>query len=107
MPRDFELETAVCPVRVTVSTLTRMKVALDGGGRVIWNYLGLRREIPKEIVENVLDLAHDFNARTPHPTLDRVPKSALMFQWDQTRELPEESLEQGSDTAADKGGTAE
>jgi len=89
--KDFVLETTVCPVKVKMQTLYRMQLALKSGGRVIWNYQGLRREIPAAVIENLVQLAEDYDSRSPAPNLDSTPKHALQLMWEQTVEVSNDS----------------
>lgn len=90
VPKIFELVTTVCPVPIKLPTLYRMQLVIKNGGRVIWNYQGLRREIPTGIIENLVQLAEDYDSRSPAPNLDSTPKYALQLMWEQTIPLSDE-----------------
>jgi len=92
--KDFVLVTTVCPVTLRLASLCRMRLTCERGGRVIWDYLGLRREIPREVVENAAQLAEDYDSRTPAPTLDSAPKHASLM-WEQTVPLQEKTGQLG------------
>lgn len=101
--KTFILETIVCPVYVNLSILQRMDLCIKSGGRVIWDYQGLQREIPKEIVENAIQLAEDYASLTPAPNLDSTPKFALPLSWGQTIALPDKVSDKGGESTTSDG----
>lgn len=108
--KDFILDTTVCPVRVSLGTLYRMALAVKSGGRVVWNYQGLRREIPAAVIENAVQLAEDYDSRSAVPNLDSAPRYALHLTWEQTVPLSRETRQlgdKGPEAAAGDGSPAE
>jgi hypothetical protein len=100
--KDFVLCTTLTPVHIVTSTLYRMDLALKRGGRVLWDYQGLKHEIPAEVIHNLIQLAEDYDVRNPAPTLDSIPKNALTLMWEQTKPLTDQAgeLSKGDSEAA-------
>ena len=46
----------------TSASVLRYKLerAFNLGRRVVWNHKGLRKEIPRDVLENAIDLLHDW-----------------------------------------------
>lgn len=76
---------------------TSIRMAFDKGRRFIWNHQGLRREVPREAVENVIELMDDYDSRTR--SFDRIPKLAACLFWELTTDLPDDAP-----VSADSGG---
>lgn len=73
-----------------IANLTRsIREAFEQGKRFIWNCKGMRKEVPREAVENVIDLVNDYESRTRN--FDRIPKSAGHLFWELTIDLPDDA----------------
>ena len=73
--------------RIVASVLRyKLERAFNLGRRVIWCYKGLRREVPREALENAIDLLHDWEQNATKR--DNPPAHVGVILWEQTVPLP-------------------
>lgn len=73
-----------------------IREAFEQGCRFIWNHKGLRREVPREAVENVTELQDDYASRTRG--FDRTPKLSGCLFWETATDLPDDAPESGDES---------
>lgn len=87
-PSEFTIRATQPTITLPFPTVERLEQIVKAGGRIVWDWGGLRREVPAEVVLNLGDYLRDLDRRTPHPTLDSMGPLAGSIAWTATRELP-------------------
>lgn len=64
-----------------------LEKAFNTGRRVIWNFEGLRREVPSVVLANALDSLHDWEMLATKR--DSPPPHVGIVLWEQTVEIRE------------------
>ena len=67
--------------------MDQIRVMLKVKGTVIWDYQGMKRRIPKAVLQNLVLLSEDLYKRPAVAGIHRIPKHALEITWDQTEVL--------------------
>ena len=75
------------PIHVTRSMLDVMKVMLKENGVVVWSYQGMKRLIPRAVIQNLVTVYEDYANRPSIAGIHRIPKHVMEITWEQTELL--------------------